>query len=103
MTHFPAAVKWRPAKGWLLVQRIETEEQLGSLVIPDSARQRMAGWCYDVLASGGPLDLDEDAEPRTPHDFQPGDWILTPPRRAMDCDEEGLLLLPEDQVWAVIV
>ena len=95
-------MRFRPAKGWLLVSRIETDDRLGSLVIPDTARERVAGWCYDLLADGGPVERDSEDEPRTEPVLKVGDWLLTPPRRAIDVDEEGLLLLPRDAVWAVI-
>lgn len=98
---------WSPCPGWMLVRKSETDERLGSLVIPDAARDRMAGWVYDVLDSGGPLDPEPDEngkveDPGTPHPLKPGDWVLCPPRQAMECDDEGLLLLPEAAVWAVI-
>lgn len=93
--------QWEPCPGWLVVEAIETEEMLGSLVIPEKSRERIAGWTYTVVSVGKPLVLEEDEE-RTEHDFQPGDWVLTPPRRAYDVDEERLLLLARDSVWAVI-
>jgi hypothetical protein len=59
---------------------------------------------YEVLASGGPalVDPEDDSEPETPGIFQPGDWIIAPPRVAVDVVEEGVLLLSERNVWARI-
>ena len=93
---------WTPQPGWLVVTRIETDERWGRLLIPDTARERMAGWCYDLVRDGGPILRDPEEEPRSEPQLSVGDWLLCPPRRALDCDEEGLLLLPRDAVWAVI-
>jgi hypothetical protein len=99
---------WIPRSGWLLVQKSATEERYGSLILTEKSRDRMSGWVYDVVSSGGPLEPEPDEmtgkllSAGTPHCFQPGDWVLCPPRQAMDYQEEGLLLLPEAAVWAVI-
>ncbi len=94
---------WQPTAGWLLVEKITTEDRIGSIYITPKSQERIAGWTYEVQSSGGPLPLEEDDEPFTSHDFQGGDWILAPPRRTVDYDEEGLLLLPESEAWAVIL
>ena len=93
----------RPTAGWLLVEKIETEDKIGHIFITELSRERIAGWTYSVVSNGGPLPSeDEEDEPLTPYDFQPGDWILAPPRRAIEADEEDLMLLAYDQVWAVL-
>jgi len=89
---------WKPSKGWLLVKRIETEDKIGHLYITATSQQRIAGWTYEVVRSGGPA-VDEEG---MAYEFQPGDWILTPPRRTLEAEEENVLLLPEADVWAVI-
>lgn len=97
-------MNWKPMPGWLFVQRVETEDTLGSLYIPQQAIQNMTRTQYTVLASGGPapVDPDSDEEPETPGHFQPGDWVLAPQRLAFDVQEEGLTLLSERNVWTTI-
>lgn len=99
---------WSPSPGWVVVRRPETEEKIGSIVITPTSQAQLIGWTYEIISSGGPMEptkhpITGKTPPRgTPHDLQPGDWILTPPRQAVEVDEEGLLILPESSVWAVI-
>ena len=97
-------MSWRPGKGWLFVERIETEESFAgsSIIIPTQARERTALWQYTVLAQG-PLDTpDEDEEPFTPSILQPGDWVMARQRAAVQVFEENLILLAEQDCVAVI-
>lgn len=95
---------WKARAGWLVVQPVETEEQLpGSLlIIPDSVRQRMTQWQYEVVSSGGPGKPDEHRDPDCPSDIPEGAWIMAPQRVAFDVPEEGVILLAEREVWALI-
>ena len=95
-------MSWRPLPGWLFVKAVETEDKLGSLYVPNQAIQAMTRTQYEVVASGGPAPLDEDEEPETPGTIQSGDWIIAPQRLAFEVIEEGLVLLSERNVWAVI-
>jgi hypothetical protein len=96
---------WKPRPGWLLVERVDTEETLdgGSIVVPVQARDRMSRWQYAVIASGSPLKPDPRSEAPigTPTPTRAGDWILTPPRKAVGI-ESDLLVLQERDCWAVI-
>lgn len=94
--------KWKPMPGWLIVKPVETEDKIGSLYIPGQAIQNMTRTQYEVIASGGPAPLPEDAEPETPGHIQPGDWVLAPQRLAFHVVEEDVMLLSERNVWAVI-
>ena len=94
-------MNWRPRRGWILVEPIETEETMrgGLIVIPQASRERTAQWQYTVLHSGLPMEPDEDGEPETPSCFAVGDWVLAKPRAAIWVEEESIWLLPEQDVW----
>lgn len=94
----------RPRPGWVLVEKVCTEEsfQGGAILIPEAARDRLSRWQYAVVAQGSFLRPDPKAEGvrHTPTRLEAGDWILTPPRKAIEIDG-GLLLVPESDIWAV--
>lgn len=92
---------WKPRPGWLLVAPVLTDEKLPNslLIIPEQIRAKMTQWQYEVLASGGPGEAEEDERPS---DLSAGDWILAPQRVAFEVIEEDVILLAERQVWAVI-
>jgi len=95
---------WRPLPGWLLVTPIETEEQIGSIVVPQQTIAEMTRTQYEVVASGGASVPDsEDAEPETPGEYAAGEWIVAPQRVAFDVLEERIMLLAERHVWAKVV
>ncbi len=101
------SMQWQPAPGWMLVKPLDVEDRIGSLFVPEQAIERMVGWQYEVVLTGGPLEPKANENGKIPfqgtaHEFKAGDWILCPPRQGMDYDEERLLLMPEKSVWAVI-
>lgn len=91
---------WIPHPGWVSVRPVATEDTIGSLVIPRQAIDRMTRTQYEVVASGGAVVLEE--EPETPSGVAPGDWILAPPRLAFTVIEEGVTLLSERHIWAIL-
>lgn len=91
---------WVPLPGWLLVRPVETVDTLGSLVVPQVAIDQMTRCQYEVVASGGHLPLEEVED--SPSHCGAGDWIVAPPRLAIHVLEEGITLLPERQVWAIL-
>lgn len=102
-------MKARPAPGWLLVEKLDTVDTVGTgvILIPQQTKERLTRWQYTVVASGGPPlpEIREDGKrvrPKTYRAFQPGDWVICPPRSVTDVDEEGLLLLPLESCWAVV-
>ena len=95
-------MSWTPLPGWLLVRPVETEEQFGSLVIPDSVRGDWTRTQFEVEASGGALPQDPDEDPETPGEIGAGDWVLIPQRLAFQVIEEEVMFASERNVWAVI-
>jgi hypothetical protein len=71
-----------PARGKVLVKRIETEETLGGgkILIPDSAREAMSAYQMRVISVGQPehcRDIDECSRLRHGAAFRPADIIET--------------------------
>lgn len=97
---------WKPRPGWVLIEKVETEERFAgsAIIVPVVARDRFARWQYAVLAQGGPILPDPTRPPKRPGTrtvVQPGDWVLTPPRKAMEIDRD-LWLVQEPDLWAVV-
>lgn len=95
-------MRWIPCRGWLVITPSEIDDQFGSLFLPKSAVERAAGWICDVVLDGGPPLPVEDEEPDMLPILAPGSWILSPPRRFIECDEEGLLVMPRSSAWAIL-
>lgn len=76
-----------PARGRALVRAVETDERLGSLIIPQTAREReLTRNQYEVIAVGEPEVCDDpddcqrwahadDTHPIDPR-IVPGAWVL---------------------------
>lgn len=95
---------WSPLPGWLIVRPVETEDMIGSIVVPQQTIAEMTRSQYEVVASGGPGAPDPDSEePETPGVYAAGDWIVAPQRVAFDVLEEQVTLLSERHVWAKVV
>ncbi len=95
-------MKWTPSPGWMFVRKPEIDSRIGSLYAPESAVERAAGWQFEICQDGGPMEPEEDEEADTLPLLPEGSWILSPPRRCLECDEEGLLLMPRSEAWALI-
>lgn len=91
----------RPLHDRIIVQRLdEGEQQIGGIIIPDSAKEKPQQG--KVLAVGDGRMTDEGT--RIPLDVQPGDLILFGKYSGQEITLEGeeYLIVKEDEVLAVI-
>ena len=94
-------MKIRPLQDRVLVQRIETEEQVsGGIIIPDSAKEKPQE--ADVAAVG-PGKVNDDGS-RSPLDVEVGDRILIGKYSGSEIKigDQDLVILREDEVLGVI-
>lgn len=94
-------MKLRPLHDRILVKRLaETETKIGSIVIPDSAKEKPQQAEVVAVGSGKRLPSGE----RTPIDLKPGDRILFGKYSGSDTKigEEDYLILREDEILAVL-
>jgi len=94
-------MNYRPLHDRLVVRRLDDGEQtVGSIVIPDSAREKPQRGTVVAVGSG----TVKDDGTRVPLDVTPGDLILfgkyTSPEVRLDGEE--LLIMRESDVLAVI-
>ena len=91
----------RPLHDRVLVQRIETEEQVsGGIIIPDSAKEKPQE--ADVAAVG-PGKVNDDGS-RSPMDVEVGDRVLIGKYSGSEIkiDDQDFLILREDEIFAVV-
>ena len=91
----------RPLHDRVLVQRIETEEEVsGGIIIPDSAKEKPQE--ADVAAVG-PGKVNDDGS-RSPMDVKVGDRILIGKYSGSEIkvDDKDFLILREDEIFAVV-
>ncbi|HEX7182483.1 MAG TPA: co-chaperone GroES [Thermoanaerobaculia bacterium] len=91
----------RPLHDRVLVQRIETQEQVrGGIIIPDTAKEKPQE--AEVIAVG-PGKLMEDGK-RAPMDVQAGDRILMGKYSGSEIkiEDNDYVILREDEILAVI-
>lgn len=91
----------RPLHDRVLVQRIETEEQVrGGIIIPDSAKEKSQE--AEVVAVG-PGKLNDNGS-RSPIDVSAGDRILTGKYSGSEIkiDDKDFVILREDEILAVV-
>jgi len=91
----------RPLHDRLVVRRLEEgEQQIGGIIIPDSAKEKPQRGTVIATGSG---TVREDGT-RTPLDVKPGDLILFGKYASQDIkvDGEELLIMRETEVLAVI-
>ena len=94
-------MKVRPLQDRVLVQRIETEEQVsGGIIIPDSAKEKPQE--ADVAAVG-PGKVNDDGS-RSPMDVKVGDRILIGKYSGSEIkiDDQDFVILREDEIFAVV-
>jgi chaperonin GroES len=92
---------FRPLHDRLLVKRIEeSESRVGSIVIPDSAKEKPQQAEVVAIGSGKLTDSGE----RMPLEVKPGDRILFGKYSGSEVTLEGqdYLILREDEVLAVL-
>jgi chaperonin GroES len=91
----------RPLHDRIIVQRLEEEltQRIGSIVIPDSAREKPQRG--KVLAAGLGKSNDEGA--RLPLDVKAGDTILFGKYSGQEVSVDGIdyLIMKEDDVLAI--
>ena len=94
-------MKVRPLQDRVLVQRIETEEQVsGGIIIPDSAKEKPQE--ADVAAVG-PGKVNDDGS-RSPMDVEVGDRVLIGKYSGSEIkvDDQDFVILREDEILAVV-
>ncbi len=89
----------RPLHDRIIVQRLETSEQLGHIIVPDSAKEKPQQG--KVIAAGNGRYNDEGA--RVPLDVKAGDLVLFGKFTGQEVrlDGEDYLVMREDDVLAV--
>ena len=91
----------RPLHDRLVVRRLEEgEQQIGGIIIPDSAKEKPQRG--EVIAAGNGKMSDEGV--RVPLDVKAGDFILFGKyvSQEVKLDGQDYLILREDEVLAVI-
>ena len=91
----------RPLHDRVLVQRIETEEQVrGGIIIPDSAKEKSQE--AEVIAVG-PGKVNDDGS-RSSMDVKVGDRILFGKYSGSEIkvDDQDVVILREDEVFGVV-
>src|ERR1041385_3799902 len=107
-----------PARGRCLVRKVETQETIpgGRILLPESVREGMTGQQVEVVAVGlEPICDDHDCERlhvgcpngcfdgrRHPCQVASGAWAIVAPRSLVEADEDGLYVIAQDDVLAVI-
>lgn len=89
----------RPLHDRIIVQRLEESEQTGTIIIPDSAKEKPQQG--KVLAAG--LGKISDDGTRRPLDIKPGDTILFGKYGGQEVRVDGIdyLIMKEDDVLAI--
>ncbi len=93
--------KVKPLRDRVLVRRIEkTEEKVGGIIIPDSAKEKPTQ--AEVVAVGSGRVLDDGK--RVPLDLKAGDKVLVGKWSGTDVkiDGEEYLILKEDEILGIL-
>jgi chaperonin GroES len=94
-------MKFRPLHDRVLVKRLEeTADKVGSIIIPDSAKEKPQEAEVVAVGSGRLLDNGE----RVPCDVKAGDRILFGKYSGADVKMDGVeyLILREDEILAIL-
>jgi chaperonin GroES len=93
-------MKVRPLHDRVLVKRIEAEAIQGTIIIPDSAKEKNQ---EAEVVSVGPGKLKED-DTRSPIDVKKGDRVLIGKYSGTDIkiDDDDYIILREDEILAVL-
>jgi len=89
----------RPLHDRIIVERLEESQQIGAIVIPDSAKEKPQQG--KVLAAG--LGKSTDEGTRLPLDVKPGDTILFGKYAGQEVSVDGVdyLIMKEEDVLAI--
>ncbi|MEA3311261.1 MAG: co-chaperone GroES [candidate division WOR-3 bacterium] len=93
-------MKIKPLQDRILVERVEEEETVGGIIIPDTAKEKpQKGKVIEV----GPGRKDEKGKP-IPLELKPGDVILFNKYAGTEIKVEGkeYLLMREDDIMALV-
>jgi len=93
-------MKIKPLQDRILVERIEEEETVGGIIIPDTAKEKpQKGKVIEV----GPGRKDDEGKTIAP-DLKPGDVVLFNKYAGTEIKVEGkeYLLMREDDVMALV-
>lgn len=115
-----------PARGKVLVKCIETPETLphGKIILTEATREELTAYQVEIVAVGK-LAYCEDTECERPHVVEhpgfpidsewlrgapqshafsgnAGDWVLVAPRSLSDSGEDGLYVVSQDSVLAIL-
>jgi chaperonin GroES len=91
----------KPLRDRVLVRRIEkTEEKVGGIIIPDSAKEKPTQ--AEVVAVGSGRTLEDGK--RVPLDLKAGDKVLVAKWSGTDVkiDGEEYLILKEDEILGIL-
>jgi chaperonin GroES len=94
-------MKFRPLHDRVLVKRIEeTADKVGSIIIPDSAKEKPQEAEVVAVGNGRLLDNGE----RVPCDVKAGDRILFGKYSGADVKMDGVeyMILREDEILAIL-
>jgi chaperonin GroES len=91
----------RPLKDWVVVKRLETEDKIGSIVVPDKAKTKALRG--EVIAVG-PGRRDQKTGHRIPPEVHKGDVVCYGLYSGSDMMIEGVehLTMREDEILGVI-
>lgn len=116
----------RPARGRVLVQRIDTPETVpgGRVILTPQTRAELTAWQMDVVAVGA-LSSCDDVDCERPHVVEhpgfpidrawlagaprnhpcavrAGDWVVVAPRSLSETDQPALFCCHQDDILAVL-
>jgi chaperonin GroES len=94
------ALKFRPLHDRVLVRRIEEDQKVGSIIIPDTAKEKPQQG--EVLAVGSGVRSDDGKV--TPLDVKKGDRILFGKWSGSEVkiDGEELLIMKESDILGIV-
>jgi chaperonin GroES len=94
------ALKFRPLHDRVLVRRIEEDKKVGSIIIPDTAKEKPQQG--EVLAAGGGLKTEDGKI--VPLDVKKGDKILFGKWSGSEVkiDGEELLIMKESDILGIV-
>ncbi len=90
----------RPARGKVLVQRVETEETLpgGSIIFTQRAQEEWAQWQVEVIAVGEPSICAKPKKCLRPHRWEGRDLLLRPYLASAPITEPDMSVPPFSEV-----